>query len=587
MKKIILTFFILCSLMISGFAANLEGNADASASSLKELGLFLGTDKGFELERPMTRVEAATMLVRFFGAEKKALAGNFEHPFTDVPQWADNYVGWLYQSGLTKGISATLYGSKQPITAWQYGMLITRAIREFEEIPHELITEDEIAAIDQNKAFIRGDAAIMSIRALGCYYMKNENYRPLADVCIERGLFTAADFGSACFDFFGPTYSIDRDGFITLRILGIPIRKTLDSGYFTFETIDHIASDGTKFDPFVYREENGTVIIYSMDPLTLETTELARREGISGHYNYRNPFKLGGTHYIFESLADEDKTVLLAVKGNTVTEVLSFINGGENAWYPYDGDTVFIDNESVLIVTKNQYYRVTEDSFSEIQAQNLRSMAYLDGNILAKRINDTSIDVVLLDVKTGNEKACYNVPDDMQRDYYGGGYRDLDRKREGYYYGEAGLYYYDKGTLSQITARPTNSFIKMEDGSYVILTHELGKRYTGMIAFGGNQVMQVFSNGDAKLLTPENMQIDSIDGVLLKDGKVHFVTAQGVGMMHFDRYTYRIEENGKLTVTDFEAGRPEVMDGFSWENPNGYKERYIKKEQERIDVLGY
>lgn len=591
MKKIFSTLvliIVLClSLAFSASAANLEGDAQSSAEALRELNLFFGTDKGFELERPMTRAEAAAMLVRFFGAEKKALAGDFKHPFTDVPAWADKYVGWLYVSGLTNGVAPTLYGPQQPVTAWQYATFITRALQDYEEIPFALITEEDITKIDKEKKFIRGDAAIMSVRALGCQYTKNQNYRPLADVCIERGLFTAEEFGNACFNFFAPSYGFDKDGYIILRILGIDIRKSTGNGYFVFESLDFIASDGTKYDPFVYREEEGTVIINTMNPLTLETTEIARRKGVSGHYNYRNPFKLGDTHFIFETLADSDKNTLLAVKDGELREVLSFVNGGENPWYPYPGDNVYIDAESVLIITKNKYFRVTEEGFSEINAQNLMALAYLDGNILARRINDTSIDVVLLDVKTGKETVSYNVPDDMARDYYGGGYRDLDRRREGYYYGEAGLYLYDKSSLTQITAHPTNGFIKMDDGSYVILTHELGKRYVGTIAFGGNQVVQVFPDGTEKRLTPENMDVWDIDGIFLDDGKVHFVTAAGVGMMHFDMYTYRIEASGKLTVTDFNAGRPEVMDGFSWENPSGYKERYIKKEQERIDALGY
>ena len=138
-----------------------------------------------------------------------------------------------------------------------------------------------------------------------------------------------------------------------------------------------------------------------------------------------------------------------------------------------------------------------------------------------------------------------------------------------------------------MTARPANSFIKMEDGSYIILTHDLGKRCYGAVAFGGDVVMQVFPDGTEKQLTPDNMDVADIDGVFLKDGKVHFTTAAGVGMMHFDKYVYRIEDDGRLTVTDFEAGRPEVMDGFSWDDPTAYKERYIKAEQARIDALGY
>ncbi len=591
LKKIFNAIFLIITLCVvfsfPSFAANLEGDAQGSAEALRELDLFLGTDKGFELERPMTRAEAATMLVRFFGAEEKALAGSWEHPFADVPAWADKYIGWLYASGLTNGVAPTLYGSQQSVTAWQYGTFITRALQDDEAIPSGLITEDEIREIDTNKKFIRADAAIMSVRALGCQYTKNENYRPLADVCIERKLFSAEEFGNACHLFFAPTYGVDSDGHIILRILGIDIRKTADGGYFVFETIDPIASDGTRYDPFVYRQDGETVTIYSMDPLTLETTELACRTGINGHYNYRNPFKLGETHFIFETLADQDKNTLLAVKDRKVSEVLSFINGGESAWYPYVGNNVFIDADSVLIMTDRKYYRVTEDGFSEVGEGNLQTLSYIDGNILAKRINETSIDVVLLDVKSGKEIVSYSVSDDIERGEYGEGYRDLGRERDGYYYGEAGLYFYNDSTLTQITAKPANDFIKMDDGSYVILTHNLGQRYAGTIAFGGNAIMRISPDGSEACLTPENMVIDAIDSIFLKDSKIHFVTASGVGMMNFDMYTYRIEDDGKLTVVDFNAGRPEVMNGFTWENPIGYKENYINAEQKRIDALGY
>lgn len=61
----------------------------AQAEMLKQLGLFGGTEKGFELERNMTRAEAAVMLVRFMGAEGQVRAGIWHHPFKDVPQWAD------------------------------------------------------------------------------------------------------------------------------------------------------------------------------------------------------------------------------------------------------------------------------------------------------------------------------------------------------------------------------------------------------------------------------------------------------------------------------------------------------------------
>lgn len=51
----------------------------------------------------MTRSEAVTMLVRLLGRENEALSGKWETPFTDVPAWAEPYVGLAYENGLTTG----------------------------------------------------------------------------------------------------------------------------------------------------------------------------------------------------------------------------------------------------------------------------------------------------------------------------------------------------------------------------------------------------------------------------------------------------------------------------------------------------
>ena len=82
------------------------------AGDLKSLGLFKGvSDTDFDLNRAPSRLEAIIMLIRVLGAEQEALNGSWTHPFTDVPQWADKYVGYAYQNGLTKGMSDTLFGT--------------------------------------------------------------------------------------------------------------------------------------------------------------------------------------------------------------------------------------------------------------------------------------------------------------------------------------------------------------------------------------------------------------------------------------------------------------------------------------------
>ena len=82
------------------------------ARDLKVLGLFKGvSETDFALDRAPTRLEAVTMLIRMLGKEKEALTGSWHHPFTDVPSWADSYVGYAYEKGLTNGVSANSFGT--------------------------------------------------------------------------------------------------------------------------------------------------------------------------------------------------------------------------------------------------------------------------------------------------------------------------------------------------------------------------------------------------------------------------------------------------------------------------------------------
>jgi hypothetical protein len=89
----------------------------AAAERLKALGLFQGVGTNpdgsttFDLARSPSRVEALVMLIRLLGKEDAALNGAFTHPFTDVPEWADKYVGYAYTNQLTNGVSASKFGT--------------------------------------------------------------------------------------------------------------------------------------------------------------------------------------------------------------------------------------------------------------------------------------------------------------------------------------------------------------------------------------------------------------------------------------------------------------------------------------------
>lgn len=98
------------------------------ADALKTMGLFLGTDHGYELNRAATRVEGVVMLIRLLGEEAAALTYSGTQPFRDVPDWASKYVAYAYDMGYTKGVSATEFSPNMEIDAAQYLTFLLRAL---------------------------------------------------------------------------------------------------------------------------------------------------------------------------------------------------------------------------------------------------------------------------------------------------------------------------------------------------------------------------------------------------------------------------------------------------------------------------
>jgi len=128
MKKVLITLaavvILACSLFIVASAADYGYLAD----DLNSLGLFKGTDTGYDLDSGATRAQAVTMLVRLLGKDATALAGGFQDPFTDVPEWAAPYVAYAYQNGLTNGVSDTAFGPSGPCSAQMYVTFVLRAL---------------------------------------------------------------------------------------------------------------------------------------------------------------------------------------------------------------------------------------------------------------------------------------------------------------------------------------------------------------------------------------------------------------------------------------------------------------------------
>lgn len=144
---------------------------EKQAQFLFELGLFKGTDKGFELDRVASRGEIAVMLTRLLGAESEAIAQNNVSPFTDVPEWCAPHVGWLYKNGYTNGIGDNKYGTDMQTICDNYATFLSRivygaTIEKPATIAGKTRFYPQLSQERWNSLLTRGDAVEVSVWAL-------------------------------------------------------------------------------------------------------------------------------------------------------------------------------------------------------------------------------------------------------------------------------------------------------------------------------------------------------------------------------------------------------------------------------------
>ena len=173
----------------------------AMADDLKALGLFKGvSDTDYALDRAPTRIEAVVMLLRTLGKEAEVLNAGYAHPFTDVPEWANPYIGYAYATGLSQGVSETEFGSGNASAA-MYLTLVLRSLgysdadgRDFTwNDPYTLASE--IGVLHERvdlENFLRGDVVTISHAALSV--KPNGSDEPLARQLIDAEMFTMDEF---------------------------------------------------------------------------------------------------------------------------------------------------------------------------------------------------------------------------------------------------------------------------------------------------------------------------------------------------------------------------------------------------------
>jgi hypothetical protein len=571
---------------ISGVhTAYLNNDPQAQAEMLKKLGLFIGTGKGFELERSMTRSEAAVMVVRFLGMEQTVQAGGFIHPFTDVPQWADNYVGWLYENGVTKGVSDSKYGSTQEVTYWQYATLLSRAITGSDDfLASGVGRAEERDFFEKEGRFLRAGVVGLSVRALDCLYTKDPLYSTVVNFLVKKNVFSEEEFGGAAWGVLPSYYSI-INGSLVRTISLVQVAKCPEP--VTEISMESVNSGQDTL--YAVRKAGEAVELLQIDKKALSVNEIVRYENKAcERLDYIGIVK--GRDYFIEIISDADAKLRCGALLYKDEEGLKTAISAEQLW---EGELPFTylyhsvrSEENLILPGKSHIFIVSAKGITDYEvAKGHNKIIYFDHrNVINQTVNEKETVISCVDLTREVVADRYTVPQD--------GYRELKHAEEELFYGQAGLYRLngETGRLLQLSSRPVADIIRYEgDQRMILLSRAIGCYIPGMNGMGGDIIVQLQEDGSEQILLgndPDHAL--AIAGFTTATADtVDFFTASDQGMQNFDIYRYRLLSDGSIWVTDFEAGRPEMMEGFSFEHLTDYKEAYMEKEQARLDALGY
>lgn len=202
MKQKLRIVLVSMLLVVGMFVAAGASSYDHCADQLKALGLFQGTEQGYELDRAPTRAEAATMLVRLLGKEADAQKLEYTAPFTDLEDWQKPYVQYLYDNELTSGATETTFEPESLCSAQMYTTFLLRALGYSDAEAADFTYQDAItfgesiglvdyANCNQQK-FLRDHIAAMSLTALNTA-VKGDEDTVLLEKLVADGAVAQAD----------------------------------------------------------------------------------------------------------------------------------------------------------------------------------------------------------------------------------------------------------------------------------------------------------------------------------------------------------------------------------------------------------
>lgn len=123
---IVIAALLATSMPVFAFSQN---ESRSVANFFIETQILKGDGSSYGFEKTPTRMEGVIILIRLLGKEAEAQQlQNLPCRFLDVPAWAIGYANYAYAENISKGVSDTLFGTNDLMTAQQYNTLLLRTI---------------------------------------------------------------------------------------------------------------------------------------------------------------------------------------------------------------------------------------------------------------------------------------------------------------------------------------------------------------------------------------------------------------------------------------------------------------------------
>lgn len=271
------------------------------AEALKAMGLFQGSDQGYELDRAPTRMEAVIMLIRLLGQENDALYGEgYTHPFVDAPGWegASAYLAYAYSTGLTTGADATHFEPEVQASAQMFSTFVLRALgyQDSEQGSvwdnwQTLLTNGVSVPQDVDMVnFLRGDMVSLCYAALDAQVQGTEmtlseklvNDMRLSDLAVRVGRVITGETVTAGSDLsaiMAYLYASAKDDLMLSRMAETVITKENMEGFLGTDEIEF--TEGLAVEPAMTAMAHSVCLLRLPEGADVEAAKQAIRDNVN------------------------------------------------------------------------------------------------------------------------------------------------------------------------------------------------------------------------------------------------------------------------------------------------------------------